>query len=341
MTRTTDRSRRTAHDRKFHLHCVDSDALGPLYALTPALIAGALKRHPKLKGKLTITRTRETEPYGDALATADFLFGWTFDRTDLKRRAPNLKLVQVSGAGVNHLYPLDWMPEGCLLSNCIGIHGPRAGEYLIMALLMLNNRMPEMSTLQRASRWGSCYTSAMVGKTVLIIGVGTMGGAGADWARKFGMNVLGIRRSGKPHRSVHRMYKPKDLPRLLPKADFVIVAAPATEDTKQMLGRREFRLMRKGAGLVNFARADLVDYDALRERLNAGDLTAILDVFDPEPLPPSSPLWTTRNLVMTYHCCSDDPATFVPGSLDLLMGNIERVIAGRRPKNMVDPKRQY
>ena len=70
-------------------------------------------------------------------------------------------------------------------------------------------------------------------------------------------------------------------------------------------------------------------------------MTAILDVFDPEPLPPSSPLWTTRNLVMTYHCCSDDPATFVPGSLDFLMGNIERVIAGRRPKNMVDPKRQY
>ncbi|MFO0996610.1 MAG: D-2-hydroxyacid dehydrogenase [Alphaproteobacteria bacterium] len=337
-------ARRTAPAKSqgpYHLYCVESEALGPLYTLTPRLMDQALKRHPKLKGKLRITITHEKEPYRDTLASADFLFGWTFDHKHLKRRAPNLKLVQIFGAGVNHVYPLDWMPDGCLLANSIGVHGPRAGEYLIMALLMLNNRMPEMATLQRAARWGSPYASAMVGKTVLIIGVGTMGAAGAAWAKKFGMTVLGIRRSGKPHRSVDRMYKPKDLHRVLPKADFVIVAAPATDETKHMLGRREFKLMRKGAGLVNFARADLVDYDALRERLIAGDLTAILDVFDPEPLPSSSPLWNTPNLVMSFHCCSDDPATFVPGCLDLLLGNIERVIAGRKPKNWIDPNLQY
>jgi phosphoglycerate dehydrogenase-like enzyme len=137
------------------------------------------------------------------------------------------------------------------------------------------------------------------------------------------------------------MFKPKDLPKLLPKADFVVMCVPATDATKHLLGRREINMMRKGAGFINYSRADLVDYDALRERLIRGELSAILDVFDPEPLPPTSPLWATPNLIMTPHCSSDDSEAYTPRTLDVVLGNVGRMIAGKPPINIVDGKLQY
>lgn len=326
---------------RWHLHCVESDALGPLYTLSPDMVGRALAARPMLKDKLRITFSKEGEPFSDDALGADTLFGWTFDHRSLKGRMKNLKLFQVFGAGANHFYPLDWLPERCQIANCIGVHGPRAGEYIIMSLLMLNNRMPEMATAQRASQWGSYYTGALVGKTVLIIGVGNLGKAGAEWAKKFGMKVLGIRRSGEPYPAVDEMHLPEDLHTLLPQADFLVLTAPATDDTRAMIGREELSMLKEGAGLVNFARSDLVDYEALRKDLIEGRRSAILDVFDEEPLPSSSNLWDTPNLIMTFHCCSDDPTTFVPGSFDLLLGNIERVMAGKEPKNRVDPTLGY
>lgn len=332
---------RSAAKKTWHLHCENSKKLGEVFAITGERVRAALKRHPKLKGKLKVTLGQDNDIYDKAIRTADFMFGWHFDRKDLKRRAPNLKMIHVHGAGVNHVMPLDWMPKGCTLTNSRGVHGPRAAEYLIMALLMLNNRLPEMVTHQRASRWKQCYASVITGKTLLVIGVGQIGGSAADWAKQFGLKVIGTRRTGKPHRSVDKMYKSKDLRKLLPQADFVMMCVPATDHTKHLLGKKEIGLMRPGTGFINYSRADLVDYEALRKRLVKGELTAVLDVFNPEPLPPSSPLWKTPNLIMTPHCSSDDSIHYTPRTLDVVLSNIERILAGKKPTNAVDPKWQY
>jgi glyoxylate/hydroxypyruvate reductase len=326
---------------QWHLHCENTSDLSDVFAITPERVKGVLKNHPRLKGKLKITHGHDGDIYDKAIRTANFLFGWKFDRTGLGRRAPNLKMIHVHGAGVNHLMPLSWLPRGCVLTNSRGVHGPRAAEYLIMALLMLNNRLPEMVTHQRAARWRQCYNTVITGKTLLVIGVGHIGGSAADWAKKFDVNVLGIRRTGKPHRSVDKMYKPKDLHRLLPKADFVMMCVPATDHTKHLLGRKEIGLMRPGTGFINYSRADLVDYGALSERLKRNELTAILDVFDPEPLPSSSPLWRVPNLIMTPHCSSDDTEAYTPRTLEVVLSNIERIMAGKKPTNIVDGKWQY
>ena len=326
---------------QWHLHCENSSNMAEVFSITPERVSDALKRHPKLKGKLKVTIGLDGNIYPNAIKTANVVFGWRFDRMNLAERAPNLKMIHVHGAGVNHVMPLDWLPKGCVLTNSRGVHGPRAAEYLIMAILMLNNRVPETVTHQRAARWQQCYNTVITGKTILIIGVGHIGGSAADWAKKFGLNVLGIRRSGKAHRSVDKMHKPKDLQRLLPKADFVLMCVPATDHTKHLLGKREINLMRKGAGFINYSRADLVDYSALRERLLKSELTAILDVFDPEPLPPTSPLWTTPNLIMTPHCASDDSVAYTPKTLDIVLGNIQLIMAGKKPVNIVDGKLQY
>jgi glyoxylate/hydroxypyruvate reductase A len=206
---------------------------------------------------------------------------------------------------------------------------------------MLNNRVPEMVTNQRRAEWHQIFNTGIAGKTLLIIGVGSVGGGAADWAKRLGLHVIGIRRTGKKHRSVDEMHTPKALHRLLPKADFVLMTTPHTEATHHLLGATEIGLLKNGAGLVNYSRANLVDYDALRARLERHELSAVLDVFDPEPLPSASPLWTTPNLIMTPHSSSDDREQYTPRTLDLVFRNMARFIAGKPLRNRVDPTLQY
>jgi phosphoglycerate dehydrogenase-like enzyme len=116
---------------------------------------------------------------------------------------------------------------------------------------------------------------------------------------------------------------------------------PHTDATHHLIGKRELDLMKPGAGLINYSRAHLVDYGALQKKLKKGELSAVLDVFDPEPLPASSPLWKTPNLVITPHCSSDDQALYTPKTLDLLFDNIERYIARLPLKNVVSKRYQY
>lgn len=329
-------------DGKVHLHIENLSRLGDVFTVTPKRIKEALARHPEVAKRVRITTGLDNKTLDRQLRTADVLFGWEIpDRESLAERAPRLRWMHAHGAGVSHLMPLDWLPKGAVLTNSAGVHGERAAEYAIMALLMLNNRVPEMMANQRYSRWQPLFNSSIAGKTVLIVGVGAVGGDAARHAKRYGLHVLGVRRSGKTHRSVDEMYKPNALSRLLPRADFVLVTAPDTRDTHHMIGARELDLMKKGAGIVVYSRAGLVDYKTLEKKLRKGELSAVLDVFDPEPLPKRSSLWKTPNLIITPHSSSDDVEYYTPRTLDLVFENMARFIAGRKLKNVVDPKLQY
>ena len=130
--------------------------------------------------------------------------------------------------------------------------------------------------------------------------------------------------------------------RVLPRADVVLVTVPLTAETRRLLGRKELDLLPPHAGLVNMARAGVVDYAALADKLARGELSgAVLDVFDPEPLPPDSPLWRTPNVILTPHVSSDDAERYIPRTLDLLFANVRRYRAGCPLRNLVDPTREY
>jgi glyoxylate/hydroxypyruvate reductase len=326
---------------KIHLHIENGKALGPVFEATQERVDAALRRHPDVAGRLRVTIGYDGDRLEQELRTADVVFAWDFDRRNLKERAPRLKWVHAHGAGVNHLMPLSWLPPGAVLTNSRGVHGDRASEYAIMAILMLNNRLPEMTTNQHRSRWQQLFNSGIRGKTLLIVGVGSVGGSVATVAKRFGLHIIGIRRTGSGHRAVDEMHRPEDLPALLPRADFVLIAAPHTSDTHHLIGAREIALLKNGAGIVNYSRANLVDYDALRVRLERGEISAVLDVFDPEPLPSSSPLWQTPNLIITPHSSSDDTEQYTPRTLDLIMRNAARLIAGKPLMNRVSRKLQY
>ena len=325
-----------------HLHVENNRVLGPVFEASRQRVAQALAHYPGLGDRLRITIGYDGEVFAKHMKTADALFGWNFDRATIARGgAPRLKWVHAHGAGINHLLPLDWLPTRATLTNSRGIHAEKADEYTAMALLMLNNRLPESCTSQRLKRWEQTFSSSIVGKTVLIIGVGHIGGGAARWAKRFGLRVIGIRRSGRKHPHVEEMNTPDRLHELLPRADFVLMTTPHTGATTHLLGAKELRLMKDGAGLVNYSRANLVDYEALRKELNKGRLSAMLDVFDPEPLPRSSPLWHTPNLVITPHCSSDDSERYTLKTLDLVFRNAERLITGKPLINRVDRNKEY
>jgi phosphoglycerate dehydrogenase-like enzyme len=177
---------------------------------------------------------------------------------------------------------------------------------------------------------------------VLIIGVGDMGAAAAGAAKALGLRVLGVRRSGVAHPEVDRMVPVSAIDTILPEADFVVLATPLTSETRNLLDRRRIGLMKTGAGFFNIGRAGSVDHEALIEALRSGALSgAILDVFDPEPLPTTSPLWHADNVVLTPHVTSDDLDEYLPRTFDLVFANAARLMRGETLINVVDPARGY
>jgi phosphoglycerate dehydrogenase-like enzyme len=278
-----------------------------------------------------------------ALVTSnDIVRDAAFPIRELVTAAPRLRWIHIIGAGIEPLLPLDWMPPGLVLTNNSGVHVEKAREAATMALLMLNARIPAIVSNQRKARWEQIFTPCIAGKTALVIGVGEIGRTVAAAANALGLRVIGVRRSGAPHPDVDRVVSIAELDTALPEADFVVLAAPLTPQTHNLLDRRRIGLLKRGASLLNIGRAGLLDHEALVEALQTGALSgAILDVYDPEPLPASSPLWRADNIVLTPHVTSDDLDGYLPKTFDLVFANAARLMRGETLVNAVDPARGY
>jgi phosphoglycerate dehydrogenase-like enzyme len=327
----------------FHVHFNSRSEAHRVFHLTDELCKAALARRRDLAGKVRITTSWDLVNAPEVLKTAAMLVtSMQVPRENLRAMAPLLRSIHLIGAGVEYLRPFDWVPKGIEITNNRGIHQQKAAEYILMCVLMLNNRVPTLMNAQSRREWQPLFTDHLKGKTLLIVGVGHLGGAGARQAKRCGLYVIGVRRSGRSHRYCDEVVGQAGLHEVLPRADFVVVTVPSTAATDGMIGKREFALMKKTAGFVNFSRAQVVDYRALAAKLRSGELGgAILDVFDPEPLPAESDLWTTPNLLITPHCSSDDLDRYIPMTLDLIFENVARSIAGLKLLNRVDVERQY
>ncbi len=328
--------------KRIRLHIENVREMDMVYKITEDRYAAAAARHKTLARRIDVTVAEDAKGFDKAIADADILVGWRFNRENLAERAPNLKWIHMTGAGIEHVLPLEWLPAGTVLTNNRGVHRPKAQQFTMTALLMLNERIPALVTEQYKAKWTRIYATAIEGKTALIIGVGMMGDAAARAARQLGLKTIGVRRSGTPNRYIDEMHTPDRLAELLPRADFVLVNAPLTDETEGMIGRAELELMQPSAGLINMGRARVVDYKALATKLRKREISgAVLDVFDPEPLPKTSPLWKVPNLIMTPHVSSDDDDNYGPLTADLVFENIGRWVAGKVLKNVVDRTLQY
>jgi phosphoglycerate dehydrogenase-like enzyme len=316
-----------------------------VFRMTEALIADAKSRNRMQIATSLGEDLRDLSWFSGAVGLVthnDILIHPKFPLRKLAEAAPKLRWIHVTGAGIDPLLPLDWLPPEMVLTNNSGVHADKIRESSAMMLLMLNSRVPAIVSNQRKAHWEQIFTSAIRGKTVLIVGVGDMGGAAAQAAHQLGLRVLGIRRSGAADPDVDQMFHADELDAALPLADFVLLSAPLTPETKLLLDERRIALMKPGAGLINIGRAGLADNAALVRALHDGRLSgAVLDVYDPEPLPPNSPLWGVDNLIMMPHVTSDDQDQYLPKSFDLVFENVRRLISGKTLLNVIDRERGY
>lgn len=325
---------------RLRVHVENAPETSPVETVTPARFRAAAGRVSRLTGRIAVTYASDPA-VPDARARSAAVLLVTHSRLgDLAVRAPRVRWIQSTSAGVEKAIP--FVPPGVALTNASGVHGPKGGEYALTALLMLNHRVPHFVTRQRESRWDPAYSSRIAGKTLVIVGLGSIGTAVARLARRFGLRVRGVRRTGRPHRGVDEMYGPAQLGTALSGADFVVITTPLTAETRGLIGRRELDRLPRHAGLVNLGRGPVVDCDALADKLRRGELAgAVLDVLPEEPLPPESPLWSTPNLIISPHCAVDDATDYVARALDIFFDNLRRYLAGRPLRNRVDPALGY
>jgi phosphoglycerate dehydrogenase-like enzyme len=326
---------------RLHLHLESFRKRPALFHLNEERWEAARRRHRALAKHLRVTIGWDGDIIDEALKTADIMINSSPPKEAVRERAPRLRWLQTTGAGVDGLLPLDWLPPQVTLTNNSGAHGAKAEDSCMMAILMLGSRFSEIMENQRKRVWAPIYTPPIAGKTVVVIGFGDLGQGAGRGARKLGAHVIAVTRSGKPTRPADVTVPVSRLDRVLPKADFVVVTTPLTPETRGLLDRRRLNLLKPGAGLVNIGRAAVVDYDAVREKLADGSLCgAVLDVHEPEPLPPDSPSWTAPNLIVLPHVTCDDPR-YVDMLFDTWFANFERFLAGKPLRNRVDRKLGY
>jgi phosphoglycerate dehydrogenase-like enzyme len=328
--------------RKLRVHLANSRERSALYQITREQWSAACARHGALAKKLDASIGWNGEDLEDALKEAVIVIGVPARRERLVDRAPALKWMHSTSAGVDTLLPLDWLPAGVAFTNNRGAHGVKVQQYMRMAYTMLNCRMPEIIVNQHARRWQQIFSPSIAGKTALIIGLGDLGQGAARAARQLGLKVIGVSRTGRKIREADAVHTLSRLDALLPRADFVVMAVPLTQETRHLLNRERLDRLKPGAGVINIARAAVLDNAALADKLGRHELAgAVLDVVEPEPLPADSYLWTIPNLIITPHISCDDSEHYNDITLDLWFRNLERFLSGRPLKNRVDPRRGY
>ncbi len=254
--------------------------------------------------------------------------------------APRVQWVHSSGAGIELLIVPQLLARAITLTNSRGAYSVAVAELALTLMLAWAKRVPERVLAQREHRWAPSLTRGMSGATLVIVGLGSIGSALARLAHGLNMSVIGVRRSGRPSRYAPEVVAPAALHRVLPRAQYLAMCLPDTPSTRGMIGVREIDLLPSDAFVVNVGRGSAIDENALVAALRAGHLGgAGLDVFEEEPLPPSSPLWGLEGVIVSPHF--SNVVGFEQAGLRVFFDNLARFQSGRRLRNVVNTRRGY
>lgn len=264
-------------------------------------------------------------------------------RNDLLDVAPKLRFIQSIGAGTDQFDRDLLRARGVRLASAQGVNERAVAQHAMALILAMARRLPEARDNQAKRVWRGMISDLgrredeLTGKTLVIVGLGRIGGRLAGLAKAFEMKVIGVRRDPQAGAngadSVHRFDK---LPEFMPQADFVALTCPLTQETQNIIDAGALARMKPSAVLVNVARGRCVDEAALIEALRQGRIEgAALDVTAEEPLPPISPLWDMPNVLITPHTAGETRA-YEERIVDYLIENLERLWRGEESlKNQV------
>lgn len=219
------------------------------------------------------------------------------------RQFSSLKYIHTTSAGIDHM-PVDYLRErGIALVNARGVYSAPMAEFALCGVLQLYKNALSFRKKQQNHFWRQEFPlRELEGKTVTVLGAGSIASETAKRFSAMGCTVTGLCRHPTPREHFERVLSISELDAVLPESDIVILALPLTAETRRMFNAPRFALMKRGSVFVNLARGPIVDTAALLSALHDGTLSgAVIDVFEEEPLPPDSPLWDTDSLILTPH----------------------------------------
>jgi phosphoglycerate dehydrogenase-like enzyme len=246
---------------------------------------------------------------------------------ELIRSMPALKVVQTLTAGVEHVTP--YLPDGVTLCNARGVHDASTAELAVGLILASLRGIPDFVRAQDAGEWVGGRREALADKRVLILGAGSIAQALRRRLTPFECDVTCVARTARDG-----VAGVDQLPELLPQADVVVLLVPLTDETRGLVDAKFLAQMKDGALLVNVARGQVVDTEALVAELASGRLRAALDVTDPEPLPKGHPLWSAPGVLISPHVGGNTSA-FLPRGRRLVSAQLRRYVAGEPLANVV------
>jgi phosphoglycerate dehydrogenase-like enzyme len=279
------------------------------------------------------------------LGRAEVAFEFDWERPEeLLSRAPRLRWVHATSSGIGPLIEnLGLSGSPLLITNAAGIHAQPLAEFVLLAALHFAKEMPRLNAWKAERHWERFCGREVLGSRMTLIGLGRVGSRIAELSAALGIQVTGHRRTpgGLAPPGVVRIVEADGLDAVLPETDLLVIAAPDTPETANLVDRRRLGLLSAGAVVVNVGRGSIVDQAAMIELLRAGRLRgAALDVFETEPLPADSPLWAMPNVIISPHSAS----TVVQENdrlVDLFIENLHRYLDGRPLVNVFDHGRRY
>ncbi|WP_077799843.1 D-2-hydroxyacid dehydrogenase [Streptomyces sp. JHA26] len=303
------------------------------------LDAGQPPRLGRLTGRVRIEHADEAT-LAERLPHADVLLVWDFASHAVRRAwpgdGPRPRWVHTASAGVDHLMCPELADSDTVVTNARGVFDQPIAEYVAALVLAMAKDLPRTLELQRERTWRHRASQRVAGTRACVVGSGPIGRAVAGTLEALGVTTALVGRTARP--GVHG---PEDLDRLLARADWVVAAAPLTDDTRGMFDARRFGVMQPSARFVNVGRGQLVVEADLAKALSERWITgAALDVFAHEPLGSDSPLWQVPGLIVSPHMSGD-----TVGWRDDLGAQFvelyERWAAGEPLPNVVDKRRGY
>jgi phosphoglycerate dehydrogenase-like enzyme len=268
-------------------------------------------------------------PEADVLVVSGL---WNNGLPDL---SPRLRFIQSVSAGVDQYDKDKLRQHGIRLASAQGANARAVSEHAMALVLALSRRLPEARDNQAKKFWRGMIgdltrrEDELGGKTMLIVGIGRIGGRLAQLAKAFDLRVIGVRRQPQAgNMGADEIHGFDALPQLLPQADYVVLTCPLTPETEKLIDAAAFARMKPSAYLVNVARGRCVDEPALVDALRSGQIAAAgIDVTVEEPLPPSSPLWALENAFVTPHTAGET-RRYEDNVIDLLLENLQRLWRG-------------